>query len=254
MATIQLSVVVPVYNEQDNIKAMCEQICSALQDQFDFEVILVNDGSTDNTRKVFEMLGGAFEPVRMIHHPRNVGQSSGLCTGIMAARGSLVVTLDGDLQNDPADIPKLMQILSQQPQESHYLIAGHRTNRKDTWFRRFSSRVANRIRSRLLKDNCPDTGCSLKLFRRDDYLILPQFNHMHRYLPALFARIGVKIINVPVNHRPRVAGESKYGLGNRLWVGIMDILGVRWLIKRNTGLTAMELRTLFSDTGGNDGL
>ena len=244
MSSVQLSVVVPVYNEQDNIKAMCEQICKALDSQFSYEVLLVNDGSSDQTKSVFDMVGGAFESVHMIHHPRNMGQSSALCTGILLAKAPLIVTLDGDLQNDPEDIPKLMHVYAEQDKNDHVLVAGNRTQRKDTWFRRFSSRVANGIRSRLLKDNCPDTGCSLKLFRRDDFLLLPQFNHMHRYMPALFARIGVRIINVPVNHRPRVAGVSKYGLGNRLWVGIMDILGMRWLIKRTTSMTAAELAEL----------
>lgn len=247
MNPVQLSVVVPVFNEQDNIKALCEQICKALENQFDFEVVLVDDGSTDNTRSVFDMIGRSFEQVRMIHHPTNLGQSSGMCTGVLAARGQLIVTIDGDLQNDPEDIPKLMQILADQAPDRHVLIAGNRTKRQDTWFKRFSSKVANAVRSRLLHDHCPDTGCSLKLFRRDDFLLLPQFNHMHRYLPALFARIGVQIVNVPVNHRARVAGESKYGLGNRLWVGIMDILGVRWLNKRSTGISAAQLKAVLDE-------
>ncbi len=252
MSPVQLSVVVPVFNEQDNIKALCEQICKALENQFNFEVVVVNDGSTDNTRSVFDMIGPSFERVRMVHHPVNLGQSSALCTGVLAASGALIITIDGDLQNDPDDIPKLMRILADQPTGTHYLIAGNRTERKDTWFKRFSSKIANAIRSRLLHDHCPDTGCSLKLFRRDDFLLLPQFNHMHRYLPALFARIGVQIVNAPVNHRPRVAGVSKYGLGNRLWVGIMDILGVRWLNKRTTGISAVQLKAVLEDHSGSE--
>lgn len=252
MSDVLLSVVVPVFNEQDNINALCEQIVSALDSQCLFEVVLVDDGSTDETRSVFAKVDRSSTQIRMVHHPVNLGQSSGLCTGVLAARGELIVTIDGDLQNDPEDIPKLMRILADQEEGKHYLIAGNRTKRKDTRFKRFSSRVANAVRSRLLRDHCPDTGCSLKLFRRDDFLLLPQFNHMHRYLPALFARIGVQIVNVPVNHRARVAGVSKYGLGNRLWVGIMDILGVRWLNKRSTGIRAVQLKAILDEHRGEN--
>ena len=239
MSEYALSVVVPMYNEQDNLVDLCRQIQIALPGQITFEIILVDDGSSDATAAVFDSVRQEFEDTRLIVHPRNCGQSAALCTGIMAARGELIVTLDGDLQNDPADIPKLLETL-EKAGEGHWLVAGNRAKRNDSWFRRFSSRTANAVRNALLHDQCPDTGCSLKLFRRDDFLLLPQFDHMHRFLPALFAREGVAIINVPVNHRPRAAGVSKYGLGNRLWVGIVDLIGVRWLQRRRFRMTAME--------------
>jgi dolichol-phosphate mannosyltransferase len=239
MSDIELSVVVPIFNEQENLEPLCSQIKAALDGLVSHETVVVDDGSSDDTRSVFAGLRDRFPDCRMVCHPRNAGQSAGLCSGIMAARGTLVVTLDGDLQNDPADIPKLLATLNNAG-DGHWLIAGNRAQRHDSWIRRVSSRVANRVRNALLHDDCPDTGCSLKLFRRDDFLLLPQFDHMHRFLPALFAREGVRIINVPVNHRPRVAGVSKYGLGNRLWVGIVDLFGVRWLLKRRFNMTSIE--------------
>jgi dolichol-phosphate mannosyltransferase len=239
MSELALSVVVPIYNEQDNVEPLCRQIKESLDGVISFEIVLVDDGSTDATASVFASIEQQYPGCRLLIHPRNCGQSAGLCTGIAAATGELIVTLDGDLQNDPADILKLLETL-RQAGDGHWLIAGNRAKRNDSWFRRLSSRVANKVRNALLHDHCPDTGCSLKLFRRDDYQLLPQFDHMHRFLPALFAREGVAIINVPVNHRPRVAGVSKYGLGNRLWVGIVDLIGVRWLLRRRFRMDAAE--------------
>ena len=243
MSELALSVVVPIYNEQDNVEPLCRQIQESLDGVISFEIVLVDDGSTDATASVFASIESQYTGCQLLVHPRNCGQSAGLCTGIAAATGELIVTLDGDLQNDPADIPKLLEALGQAG-DGHWLIAGNRAKRNDSWFRRLSSRVANKVRNALLHDHCPDTGCSLKLFRRDDYLLLPQFDHMHRFLPALFAREGVAIINVPVNHRPRIAGVSKYGLGNRLWVGIIDLIGVRWILKRRFRMDAAERHDL----------
>ncbi|MEM9533975.1 MAG: dolichol-phosphate mannosyltransferase, partial [Pseudomonadota bacterium] len=165
--------------------------------------------------------------------------------GVAAARAPLVATLDGDLQNDPADILKLTKLHTEAA--TPLLVAGNRARRQDSFVRRMSSRIANGIRSWALKDNCSDTGCSLKVFRRADFLLLPQFDHMHRFLPALFSAQGIGIRNVPVNHRPRVAGESKYGVGNRLWVGIVDLLGVRWLQRRKFRLGAVQRGGLNSE-------
>ncbi|MCH8926521.1 MAG: glycosyltransferase [Proteobacteria bacterium] len=168
---------------------------------------------------------------RLLVHPRNCGQSAALCTGIMAARGELIVTLDGDLQNDPGDIPKLLQTLGEAG-EGHWLIAGNRARRLDSWFRRLSSRIANAVRRRVLRDATTDTGCGLKLFRREAYLALPAFDHMHRFLPALIKRGGGAVLEVPVGHRPRRAGASHYGMLNRAWIGLVDMLGVAWLQRR----------------------
>ncbi len=238
---MDLSVVIPVYNESENLEPLVQQVFGALTDRVEFELVLVDDGSSDDSGSVLSRLRDEFGIV-VVTHPRNAGQSAALCTGIAAASGTLIATLDGDLQNDPADIPKLLEVV--QGAAEPVLVAGNRVNRRDSFIRRLSSRVANGIRQWALKDNCPDTGCSLKLFRRHDFLLLPQFDHMHRFLPALFASQGVGIINVPVNHRPRQAGVSKYGVGNRLWVGIVDMLGVRWLRKRRFALSATQREEL----------
>lgn len=234
----QLSVVAPVFNESENLPGLVAQVQSALDGHVSFELVLVDDGSSDDSRSVLEQLAAANPWLSPVFHPANAGQSAALCSGICAARAPLIATIDGDLQNDPADIPKLLAAFESAPHQ--VLVAGNRARRRDSWLRRVSSRIANGVRGWLLSDHCPDTGCSLKLFRRDTFLLLPQFDHMHRFLPALFAAQGVAIVNVPVNHRPRVAGESKYGVGNRLWVGLVDLAGVRWLQRRRFRLTAAQ--------------
>ncbi|MDJ0654392.1 MAG: glycosyltransferase [Xanthomonadales bacterium] len=239
---IELSVVVPVYNEADNILSLCRQVGQALDGVVQYELVLVDDGSTDGSPAVLQQAMAEQPRLVVLFHPANAGQSAALCTGAAAARGELMATLDGDLQNDPADIPKLLTVYRDSARP--VLVAGNRVNRRDTWVRRVSSRIANGVRSWLLKDQCPDTGCSLKLFRRADFLLLPQFDHMHRFLPALFAAQGIGIQNVPVNHRPRAAGESKYGVGNRLWVGIADLFGVRWLIRRKFRISASQRHSI----------
>ena len=242
MPAVQLSVVVPVYNEADNILPLCRQVDQALDGLVDYELVLVDDGSTDDSPQVLRQAMAEHPRLLVLFHPSNAGQSAALCTGAAAAQGELMATLDGDLQNDPADLPKLLAV--HRGSDRPVLVAGNRVNRRDTWVRRVSSRVANRVRSWLLNDQCPDTGCSLKLFRRADFLLLPQFDHMHRFLPALFAAQGIGIENVPVNHRPRAAGESKYGVGNRLWVGIVDLFGVRWLIQRKFRIAASQRNSI----------
>ncbi len=229
----RLSVVVPVHNEQDNIEPLIREIVAALGGKAEFEMIYVNDGSTDGTQAVLDRLKGEFPMLRAIRHQRACGQSQAVTTGVRAARYEWIATLDGDGQNDPADIPVLLAALAEPQQPANLeLLAGWRTKRNDTFLRRLSSKVANGVRSRMLKDSTPDTGCGLKVFARETFLRLPNFDHIHRFLPALVIRGGGAVVSVPVNHRSRQRGASKYGLHNRLWVGIVDLFGVAWLQRR----------------------
>jgi len=229
----RVSVVVPVHNEQDNIEPLIREIAVALAGRADFEMVYVNDGSTDSTQTVLDRLKREFPMLRVIRHRSASGQSQAVTTGVRAARHEWIATLDGDGQNDPADIPALLAALADPQQPANLeLLAGWRTRRNDTFLRRLSSKVANGVRSRMLKDSTPDTGCGLKLFARETFLRLPNFDHIHRFLPALVIRGGGAVVSVPVNHRPRERGISKYGLHNRLWVGIVDLFGVAWLQRR----------------------
>jgi dolichol-phosphate mannosyltransferase len=229
---MKLSVVIPVCNEADNVGPLAREIQAALAGHRPFEIIFVDDGSTDGTVTAIQSERASIPEIRLIQHSQRSGQSKAVCTGVEAAHAEWVATLDGDGQNDPADIPDLMKALSGAA-PSLKLVMGNRTTRKDTWLRRFSSRVANGVRGGLLRDGTPDTGCGIKLMHRATFMRLPWFNHMHRFLPALYQRAGATVVSVPVRHRPRTRGTSKYGLRNRLWVGIVDLFGVRWLILRN---------------------
>jgi dolichol-phosphate mannosyltransferase len=230
---MDLSVVVPVYNEADNLEPLLKEIAAALDGGCDYEVIYVDDGSTDTTLTKLTELRSRFPRLRILRHARSCGQSTALCSGIRAARADRIATLDGDGQNDPADIPRLLEELQRlQAGAGAAMVAGYRKSRKDTGWRRFSSRVANGVRGGLLKDRTPDTGCGLKVFSRELFLRLPYFDHMHRFLPALAQRAGAPVVSVEVNHRPRLAGVSKYGTWHRLWVGIVDLFGVMWLQRR----------------------
>ena len=193
------------------------------------EIVYVDDGSTDATPAVLAELRKS-APIVIRRHRSSCGQSAAVLTGVRAARGTWIATLDGDGQNDPADIPALLA--TAQREGGLVLTAGHRVTRRDTRTKRIASRLANTIRARLLGDATPDTGCGLKVFRRDAFLALPHFDHMHRYLPALFIREGGRVVSVPVNHRPRIRGASNYGTLDRLWVGIFDLAGVYWLQRR----------------------
>lgn len=229
----RLSVVVPVHNEADNIVPLIREIVAALSGNTDFEIIYVNDGSTDNTQAVLERMKQEVAQLRVIRHRRACGQSQAVTTGVRAARHEWIATLDGDGQNDPADLPALLAALVASGQPANLeLLAGWRTKRNDTFIRRLSSKIANGVRSRMLKDCTPDTGCGLKVFARETFLRLPNFDHIHRFLPALVLRGGGAVVSVPVNHRSRERGVSKYGLHNRLWVGIVDLFGVAWLQRR----------------------
>jgi len=227
---LPLSIVIPVYNEGANVRPLAEEIERALDTRLRYELIFVDDGSNDDTPDAIEAAIRDNPRIRSCRHDRNRGQSAAVRTGVKAAGAAVVAVLDGDGQNDPRDIPALFGRLTSVP--SLQLVIGERKKRQDSWLRRMSSRVANSVRSRLLHDNVPDTGCGLKVFYRDAYLDLPAFDHMHRFLPALFQRNGGRVCSLPVNHRPRMAGVSKYGINNRLWVGITDLFGVMWLQKR----------------------
>jgi dolichol-phosphate mannosyltransferase len=230
---MDLSLVIPVYNEQDNILPLIAEIRAALDGRLEYEVIYVDDGSDDATADRLLQAASDFPGLRVLRHSRSCGQSTAVRTGVRAAHAPWIATLDGDGQNDPADVPRLFERVSGvQAQGSLQLIAGYRRNRRDTWSKRWSSRIANGVRSRLLKDRTPDTGCGLKLFRRETFLELPYFDHMHRFLPALVLRAGGEVCSVEVAHRPRERGRSKYGLHNRLWVGVVDLVGVAWLQRR----------------------
>jgi len=225
----RLSVVVPVRNEQDNLQGLIAEICAALNGVIDYEIIYVDDGSTDDTLSRLKLMRMQYPQLRIMHHAKSCGQSTAVRTGVKAASGDWIATLDGDGQNDPADIPKLLVTLRQGVE----LVGGNRRkSRRDVWVKRISSVIANGVRSKLLDDNTPDTGCGLKLFSRDVFLDLPYFDHMHRFLPALVKRHGGKILSVAVNHRPREHGKSNYGTIDRLLVGIVDLFGVAWLQRR----------------------
>jgi dolichol-phosphate mannosyltransferase len=220
-----LSVVVPLYNEEGNVAELQRQIEAALS-HLDYEIVLVDDGSTDDT--LANIPGGA--RVRVLQLEKNSGQSAAMHAGIHGARGEVIATLDGDLQNDPADIPAMLTMLNQ----GWDLVCGYRQRRKDTTFKRLQSRVANAVRARFVGDGVRDTGCTLKVMRRECREALLLFNGMHRFIPALIRNMGWRVTEMPVNHRPRVSGVSKYGFGNRAWRATMDMFGVRWLNSRRT--------------------
>ncbi len=237
---MDLSVVIPVHNEEESIGDLINEITSALSKKYQHEIIVVDDGSTDNTLDVLLKIKQDLSTLRVIRHLTNSGQSTAVRTGVQHAQSAWIATLDGDGQNDPADIPNLYnELINNQAADPWLVVAGYRKKRKDTWLKRISSKYANGIRDRLLRDGTPDTGCGLKIFARDSFLDLPYFDHMHRYIPALFQRQGGRVVSVEVNHRHRMRGVSKYGFHNRLWVGIVDILGVRWLQNR-ARLTKIE--------------
>lgn len=228
-----ITVVVPVYNEHKNIEPLIKEIFEVTQGLPVSEVIYVDDASTDSSWEILKRLRIKYPSLRIIRHKNKSGQSAALWTGIKAAGNDLIVTLDGDGQNPPADISLLWETYCRHTNTSSRLaVLGERTKRNDNWVRRLSSRLANGLRASLLKDMTKDTGCSLKLFQRRDYLNLPYFDHMHRFLPALLIREGVKLVHVCVSHRPRLHGHSKYGTLERALVGISDIFGVMWLQRR----------------------
>jgi glycosyltransferase involved in cell wall biosynthesis len=220
-----------VRNEADNIAPLIAEIAAALDGRWNYEIIYVNDGSTDATAERLKAAMQERDNLRQLKHAVSAGQSAAVRSGVRAARGTIVATLDGDGQNNPSFLPALISAIEQGGLDTG-LAAGQRVGRKDTGFKKLQSRIANAVRSAILHDGTRDTGCGLKAFRREVFLALPYFDGLHRFLPALVRREGYDIVYVDVIDRPRHAGVSNYGFFDRLWIGIMDLAGVWWLIRR----------------------
>ncbi len=239
--TPELSIVVPFYNEEHCLIPVCSEIIKVLTKEMDcpWELVLVDDGSTDRTPDLMDSLCSSNPPVKAVHINPNSGQSAALEAGFSIARGTFIAVLDGDGQNDPRDIPMLMNALNQR---NVHLMCGIRTNRADTRLRKLSSKIANRVRNAILKDNITDVGCAIRVFRRQCLEHIQFFRNAHRFFPALMIRAGYTVSEMPVNHRPRIKGTSKYGMGiqSRLWTGIVDLAGVYWLTKRTLSYTIRE--------------
>ena len=235
--SVAVSAVIPVKDEAGNVTPLAREIAAGLAGEA-HEIIFVDDGSSDGTAQALAALKAELPQLRVLRHDRNLGQSRGIRSGVAAAKGETIVTLDGDGQNDPADIPKLLALLRADPALG--MVSGVRVKRKDTASRRIASRLGNRFRNFMLGDGASDTGCGLKAFRRDAFLALPYFDHMHRFLIALVQREGWKVDYAPVNHRPRLTGASKYTNFGRMLVSFHDLLGVRWLQRRDRGRARVE--------------
>ena len=218
-----VSVIVPLFNEEENVPILQRELTVALSG-FDYEIIFVDDGSSDHTVERIALGPG----IRVVRFEKNAGQSAALYAGLHSARGETAVLIDGDLQNDPADISRLLAEI----ERGADLVCGYRAQRKDTFVKRVTSRIANFVRSRFTKDGVRDTGCTLKAMRRECISALPPFKGMHRFIPALVKGAGYRLVEIPVNHRPRKFGQSKYGLGNRAIRATVDMFGVRWLLSR----------------------
>jgi dolichol-phosphate mannosyltransferase len=246
-----LSVVIPAFDEAGSLVELLEEVGKVLAPVPSYEILVVDDGSRDATlaRLRAEQARGRL-PLRILRHRRNLGQSAALRTGIAAARAEWVATLDGDGQNDPADIPRLLAARDRDARrEELRLVCGYRRHRRDSWSRRAASSIANGVRRRVLGDGTPDTGCGLKLIHRATFLELPFFDHQHRFLPALVRQRGGRAISVEVDHRPRTRGRSKYGVNDRLWAGLVDLAGVLWLGRRSRRCAVDEI----SAGGGEHG-
>lgn len=233
----RISLVIPVYNEEENILDLVREIRPALDPLGQsYEILLVDDGSTDGSLQVMREAAQEHPPVRFIAFEANRGQSAAFVAGFAEAEGELVITMDADLQNDPADIPAMLRLYDQ----GYDMVIGWRAKRKDTWFKRIGSRIGNGFRNRLTGEQVHDTGCSLKIMRREMVLKLPRFNGMHRFLPTLMKMEGARVAEIKVNHRPRTRGVSKYTNWQRAMVGFSDVLGVRWLGKRHFDYAVRE--------------
>jgi dolichol-phosphate mannosyltransferase len=228
-----VSVVIPVYNEVENVPILLERVGAVFSSlpEFAYECLVVNDGSTDGTRELLERIQRANAQLRPVHLPQNRGQSAALLAGLQGARGEYILTVDGDLQNDPADFPAFLELLTK-----YDCVIGVRTNRHDTWVRNLSSRVANAVRNAVLRDGIRDAGCGAKGFRRACLKHIPPFNGVHRFVAVFIRHAGLSIVQCDVTHHPRMHGVSKYGIGNRLWRGIVDMAGVAWLRRRYVSL------------------
>ncbi|MGF1462289.1 MAG: glycosyltransferase family 2 protein [Maricaulaceae bacterium] len=227
-----LSVVAPAFNEAGNVEALVLETAAALEG-WAFEILIVDDASTDATPQALRALKARVPQLRVLCHGRNAGQSRAIRTGAEAARGGLLATLDGDGQNDPADLPRLVsEMMTAAPEAALGMVSGQRVKRRDPWWKRAASRAGNALRRAVLRDGASDTGCGIKVMRRDAFLALPYFDHMHRFLPALFQRDGWAVIYCDVNHRARATGRSKYTNIGRLAASVVDLTGVVWLIAR----------------------
>lgn len=246
---MKLSVVLAAKNEAENLPQLIAEICTALRPETRFEIVVVDDGSTDETPRVLSEVQKQCPELVIIRHQQSCGQSFAMVTGVLESGGDMIATLDADGQNDPADLPKMLTVLLAPTEngEQVSLVAGHRQRRKDNFWRILCSRTANAVRQAVLRDGTPDTGCGIRVFRRDTFLALPRFSHMHRFLPALVIRCGGVVTSVAVNHRPRIHGNSHYDTLGRLTAGIMDLCGVAWLIHRSV-VPLVESRT----GSGND--
>lgn len=232
---MNVSVVIPVRDEAGNIEPLIAETVEALGGWSEYEIVVVDDGSRDGTLTSLRDLQSQFSTLRVLHLARSCGQSAAVWTGVMAARGPVIATLDGDGQNDPADLPRMLSLLAAGAVPARGtvgLVIGHRRNRRDPLWRTLTSKVANAVRGALLRDDTPDSGCGIKVFRRETFLDLPRFHHMHRFLPALVRRAGYGIVSAEVNHRPRTQGRSHYGTWDRLLAGIVDLAGMMWLLHR----------------------
>jgi dolichol-phosphate mannosyltransferase len=228
---VDFAIVIPVLNEAESLAPLLDEVATALNGPTEYEILVVDDGSTDGTPEVLFRVRERHPSLRIIRHRYSCGQSAAIASGVEAARADWIVTLDGDGQNDPADVLRFYRTLREAPADVG-LVIGHRTRRRDNRMKRLSSRIANRVRARVLGDGTPDSACGLKAFARATFLGLPRFDHMHRFLPALGRRQGLRVLSVEIAHRERTAGRSKYGIHDRLWVGIGDLLGVWWLMRR----------------------
>lgn len=229
---MKLSVVVPVHNEAGNIRPLLAELNRALDRKYEYEIIYIDDGSTDETYCELKRFQSSCPQLRVIRHAACCGQSAAILSGVKAASASIIAMLDGDMQNDPGDILPMVDTYFRNYDNGDVLVAGFRKKRQDTVLKKISSKIANNVRSALLKDNIQDTGCGLKVFGKDFFLSLPYFDHMHRFIPALSKRCGARIISFNVNNRPRQQGLSKYGTLDRLKAGVVDLAGVFWLMKR----------------------
>jgi len=231
--SLELSVVVPVHNEIGNVGPLLSEVRAALDDRTEYEILCVDDGSDDGTGERLAALQQALPRLRVVHLSRHTGQSAAIVAGVEEARGTWIATLDGDGQDDPADLPRMLsKVRDPVAAPALRLVVGQRLRRRDTLVKRVSSRIANGVRARVLGDATPDTGCGLKLFSREAFMALPRFDHMHRFLPALFLQAGWQVASTPVTNRPRQHGRSHYGVLDRLGSGIVDLFGVLWLKRR----------------------
>jgi dolichol-phosphate mannosyltransferase len=228
----KLSIVVPALNEADSIGPLVDEIAVVFADFGPYELVVVDDGSDDATPDRLREMQSRLSWLRTVRHAARSGQSAAVRTGVAAARAPVVATLDGDGQNNPGDIRKLLDAYEAGKGGGPFMVCGRRAKRQDSFVKLMSSHIANGVRSRILGDDTPDTGCGLKVFARADFMAFPHFDHMHRFLPALMLRAGGRVVSIDVRHRSRRRGASKYGMWDRLWIGIVDLFGVSWLMRR----------------------